>query len=81
MGKRSKTMLAELKNAFSAPTLKQKEAYGRFCHTLSATALVGAVTVLHLDIEPTWYITKRFIALVLSAVVLFVVGAMLSKGE
>ena len=81
MGKRLQALRQELKKTFFTPTLKQKEAYGRFCHTLSAAALVGVVTVLHLDSEPSWYIAKRFTALVASAMVLFVVGAMLSKGE
>ena len=71
----------ELGSAFRTPTGKQKEAYGRFCHTLAAAAVVGLVTVVHMDNHLTAFIAERAIALVFSAVVLFVIGAALSKGE
>lgn len=71
----------ELASAFRTPTGKQKEAYERFCHTLSAAAVIGVVTVVHMDNHLTVFIAERAIALVFSAVVLFVIGAALSKGE
>jgi hypothetical protein len=71
----------ELNDAFKTPTTKQKEAYGRFCHTLSAAAIVGLVTVVHMDSELTPFIAKRAFALVVCSVILFAIGAALSKGE
>lgn len=74
-------LLDSIKQTFQYPTIKQKEAYGRFCHTLAAAALAGSLTVLHLDNKQTAFIAARFMVLLVSAVVLFVIGAMLSKGE
>ena len=71
----------EIRGAFLSPTLKQKEAYGRFCHTLASASVVGFITVLHLDTEPTWFMAKRAIALFVCGLVLFFVGSILSKGE
>lgn len=81
MRKRLEKLHQELKSTILTPTVKQKESYGRFCHTLSAAAIVGLVTVIHLDSELTLFIAQRSIALAGCAVVLFIVGAMLSKGE
>lgn len=79
--KKSAKIRKELKDAFLTPTIKQKEAYGRFCHTLTVAAIAGVLTVLHLDSELTWYIASRAIALTSGALILFVIGAVLSKGE
>lgn len=81
MLKRLEKLLREVKLAFITPTIKQKEAMGKFCHTLSSASFIGFVTVLHLGSEPTWYIAKRAMALFASSVILFVVGSMMSKGE
>ena len=35
-----------IREAFEHPTIKQKEAYGRFAHTLAAAAVIGAASVL-----------------------------------
>ena len=39
----------EIRRAFVAPTVKQKEAYGRFAHTLAAAAIIGDVTIIFGD--------------------------------
>ena len=71
----------ELKSALRTPTLKQKDAYGRFSHTLSAASFVGAATVMFAETHASLYAVGRIAALIFWAVVLFVIGAILSKGE
>lgn len=81
MSKHLSKLRQEVKDAFLTPTLKQKEAYGRFCHTLASASVVGFITVLHLDTEPTFFLAKRAIALFVCGLTLFLVGSVLSKGE
>lgn len=81
MKMRLQMLRRELKSAFTTPTLKQKEAYGRVCHTLASAGIVGLITVVHLDDKITQFIAARAIALAISAMVLFIVGSILSKGE
>lgn len=81
MGKRLQWLLEETKNALRTPTLKQKEAYGRLSHTLSAVSMVGAVTVMFTEANVTIHVVSKIGALVLWGVLLFWVGAILSKGE
>ncbi len=81
MKKRLNLLLQETKSAFRAPTLKQKEAYGRLSHTLSAASLIGAVTVMFTETHATAYVVSKIAALVFWGVLLFWVGAILSKGE
>lgn len=71
----------QLKQAVQNPTLKQKEAYGRFFHTLAAAGIIGCVSVLFTESQVTWYGAWRIIGLFASAVACFAAGAMLSKGE
>ena len=81
MNERLKTLLVETSSAFRTPTLKQKESYGRFSHTISAACLIGAVTIgfsAPLGVSNT---TARVVALVFWAVVLFLIGSIFSKGE
>lgn len=77
--------LAELmqaaRDAFAMPTLKQKEAYGRYCHTLSAACVVGGVTVIFTETQVGPHTMLRILALAFNAVLLFVAGATMSKGE
>ena len=74
-------LLVAIHHAFVAPTVKQKEAYGRFAHTLAAAAMIGDVTIIFGDwiVVPTsvW----RVVGLTLTGVICFLAGAMLAKGE
>jgi hypothetical protein len=71
----------ELRNTFVNPTPRQKEAYGRFCHTLSATAIAGMFALVHVGQIPNGSVVWQALSLAIGASVLFVVGAILSKGE
>lgn len=81
MGQKLTKLKEEVRSAFSTPALKQKEAYGRFCHTLASASIVGFVTVIHLDNKPSWFIVERAIALFCCGVAMFIVGSILSQGE
>jgi len=81
--KRMRESLSTLQDALLAPTLKQKEAYGRWMHTMSAAAIVGAVTIMFAS-KPAgafWYDFMKVIALLTIGSALFCAGAILSKGE
>ena len=73
-------LLAELRAAFVAPTVKQREAYGRFAHTLAAASVIGAVTIVSTE-GGTWSSMGRVTVLIVAGVTCFLTGAMLSKGE
>lgn len=70
-----------LKQPIYEPTLKQKEAYARFFHTLSAASIIGMVSIIFTESSPTFQVVVRIIGLLLSAVLCFFAGAILSKGE
>jgi hypothetical protein len=72
--------LAATQAALTDPTVKQKEAYGRFAHTLAAAAVIGEVTLIFAEGAP-WASVWRIVGLALSGVTCFVGGALLSKGE
>ena len=63
------------KNAFTRPAPKQKEAYGRFCHTLAAAALIGGVTVALTEDLFTLSLLFRTLIAFIMAFILFLVGA------
>jgi len=71
----------ELKSSLFAPTKDQRLQLGRYCHTLSISALVGAVG--YGAGLPGWTVTAvvNCASLLAFGVVLFAVGAVLSKGE
>lgn len=71
----------EARMAVVAPTKDQRLQYGRFAHTLSAAAIVGLGG--YLTSRPGWTLTAMAngASLFGIAVVLFAVGAVLSKGE
>ena len=77
---KSRELRMALVAAFRRPTHRQKEAYGRFAHTLAA-AVIGAVTVLFSEMRFSVGGTMRLVALILSGLVCFAVGAILNKGE
>jgi dihydroorotase-like cyclic amidohydrolase len=81
MNKRIENLLVSIQSAFRTPTLKQKEAYGRFSHTISAACCIGAVTLAFSDLPDNSYAASKVAALVFWAVVLFLIGSILSKGE
>jgi hypothetical protein len=74
-------LLADLGGALLSPSAKQKEAYGRFFHTLSAASIIGAITVAFSETHASWYVVSRVAALSSWGVVLFCAGALFSKGE
>ncbi len=78
---RMRGALSEFKDAMARPTLRQKEAYGRLAHTLCVACCVGAVTVLFGSAFSSWTTFLYVFALVIWGLVLFVAGAILSKGE
>ena len=81
MNERLQKLLQETKSAIKTPTLKQKEAYGHLAHTMSAASLIGSVTVMFTEPSLTTDVGARIGALVIWDVLLFWVGALLSKGE
>lgn len=77
---RMRVVLSSFKEALVAPTLKQKEAYGRLAHTLCAACCVGAVTVTFGTTFSFGIAMWYFFSLIFWGVVLFFTGAILSKG-
>jgi hypothetical protein len=67
--------------AFRDPTKDQQQAYGRYCHTLSAAALVGFVG--YAAGRPGWTVTTvlNCACLVILAGVLLAIGAAFLKGD
>lgn len=67
--------------AVAEPTKEQRQQSGRFAHTLSAAAVIGAAG--YLSTNHTWSVraVTDVIGLVGIGVVLFFAGAILSKGE
>lgn len=66
-----------------SPTSKQKEAYCRWLHTLSAACIVGAVSIAFTKspAQDFWTEMAKVVSLVFWAVILFIGGAILGKGE
>jgi hypothetical protein len=71
----------KLLRAFAAPTLRQKEAYGRFAHTLAAAAVIGAITILFAEGAVIHAYLWRLAGLAISAVICFVGGVLAMEGE
>ncbi len=74
-------LLVQAWRAASEPTKEQRQQSGRFAHTLSAAAVIGAAG--YLGINLTWSVraVTDVISLVGIGVVLFFAGAILSKGD
>ena len=70
-----------IRDAFERPTLKQKEAYGRFAHTLAAAAIISAASVVFADTGSTMGDTLRVVGLLFSGLICFALGATLCKVE
>jgi len=61
--------------------VKQKEAYARYCHTMSAAALIGATTLLFSDVPLTISAALRAMAMLVICVVLLLSGTLLNAEE
>ena len=72
---------AALVRAFRSPTQRQLEAYGRFCHTLSAASLVGAVTLVFTEYDGVSATVFRAPLLALAAMLLFSIGSVFCEGD
>ena len=73
-------MLSQIRQAFSAPTFKQQEAYARFLHTLAAASVIGEATLIFAEGAATWSAIGRIAGLIISGVRCFVAGALLARG-
>ena len=73
-------LLAEIRQAFSAPTVKQCEAYARFLHTLAAASVIGEATLIFAEGAATFTSIGRLVGLTISGVLCFEAGALLSRG-
>ena len=78
---RTGQLRSALAAAFRSPTLKQKEAYGRFAHTLAAAAVIGAVTILFSEMRFSFGGATRLAGLILCGLICFAIGAIPNKGE
>jgi hypothetical protein len=67
-----------LREAFVAPTGKQKEAYGRFLHNVAAACLFAATSILFTENR---YGIAHLAALLAIGVSCFVVGSVSSRGD
>jgi hypothetical protein len=67
--------------AIRSPTSKQKEAYARYVHTLSAAGAIGSMTLVFSESPMTAFAVGRAGAMLVLAIVLFAAGALLSRGE
>ena len=74
-------LLREIREAFSVPTVKQREAYARFLRTLAAAAVVGEPTLIFADWPLTAIAVGRIVGLTISGVLCFLAGALLARGE
>ena len=73
--------LLALGSALRSPTAKQKEAYGRYLHTLSAAGMIGAVTLIFPGSFPTTSAIVRATTMLLAAVILFLSGTVLIRED
>ena len=74
-------LYSEIRQALSAPTVKQREAYARFLHTLAAATVIGEATLIFAEGATTLIGAWRIMGLTISGVTCFMGGALLSRGE
>ena len=74
------TIRDELHQGLTKPSPKQKEAIGRYLHTLSAAALVGEVSLVWTAL-PSWKSLLGVVLLGTTWVMLFLMGLIFSKVE
>ncbi|OBR54011.1 hypothetical protein [Paraburkholderia tropica] len=73
--------LDQLKQVLRRPSREQRQQFGRFCHTLSAGATIGAVGFWHSTNLWDWQNFLSVWNLCLIAVVLFYIGIISMDGE
>ena len=56
------------------PNAKQKEAYSRYCHTLSAAGVIGALTLVFSESPMTAFIGVRATTMFVLALLLLITG-------
>ena len=71
--------LSALWDMLRSPRAKQKEAYARYCHTLSAAGVIGSLTLVLSETTLTGFAAVRSVAMFIAAVLLFVPGAFLLR--
>ena len=76
----SSGLSSEIRQAFKAPTAKQKDAYARFLHTLAAAAVIGEATLIFAEGAVTWTAIGRIVGLTISGILCFIAGALLARG-
>ena len=64
-----------------SPNVKQRDAFARYCHTLSAAGTLGALTLIFSEAPITYSIAWPATAMFLVAVLLFVFGALVLEEE
>jgi hypothetical protein len=67
-------------SALRPPSGKQKDLYARYCHTLSAAAVIAAISLVFADYAMTLSLLLRSSTMFVAAVVLFA-GAPLTREE
>lgn len=77
---KSDSWRTRVKQAFNAPNGKQREAFGRFFHTISIACLVGTATVIFAVPPHSFWVLKTVVLMVCFAVA-FTAGSIFSKGE
>jgi hypothetical protein len=70
-----------LRRSLISPSVKQKEAYARYCHTLSAAALIGAMTLFFSDSPLTASSATRGGTLLVFSVILFLFGPLFTEED
>lgn len=77
----SERWVARLSDAFRQPSKDQMQAYGRYCHTLSAASAVGFAGYAAGTSAWTSSTVINAACLLTGAAVLFAIGAIFSKGD
>ena len=72
-----KWLFGALRRAFRTPTPKQMEVYARYCHTLSAAALIAGAAIPFTESQPLVSTVLRTAIAMAGALLLFVSGALL----
>ncbi|WP_343631513.1 hypothetical protein [Roseateles sp.] len=77
----TRKVVANWRAALRRPTTKQREAAGRFLHTLSAASLSGAAVIVGTAWPFRFWDAARLLVLMTIGVLCFLCGAVMSKGD